>query len=99
MRSKSIRLLLVVAISSSIIVFPAYLRYADLSETDLSSTDLIFENPDQDDQLNDQQHESDGVLLSLLSVTFLPYTHLLNPFFLLSAPDITTRCKTSILRC
>jgi hypothetical protein len=99
MRSKSIQILLAIAISSFIVVFPAYLRYNDLSETDLSSTDLIFENPDQDDQLNDQQHESDGVLLSLLSVTFLPSTHLLNPFSPLLAPDISTHCKTSILRC
>jgi hypothetical protein len=98
MRRKSIRLLLVIAISSFIVVFPAYLRYADLSETDPSSTDSIFETPDQDDQLNDHQHGSDGVLFSLL-VTFLPSTHLLNPFSPLSTPAISTHSKTSILRC
>ncbi len=100
MRTESIQILLAVAISSFIVIFPAYLRYADLSETDLSSADLIFENPDQDDQINDQQHESDARLINLFSTIFPQKLDLLlNPFSHFLPAETSENQKTSVLRC
>ena len=99
MKSKSIQTLLVIAISSFIVIFPAYLRYADLSEIDLSSTDLIFENPDQDDQINDQQHECSAPVLSSSSTTLPERPHLSNSFSSLLIEESFGNIKTFVLRC
>jgi hypothetical protein len=99
MKSRSIQNLLVIVISFFILFFPAYFRYTNLSEITLFSTDLNFENPDQDDQLQDQQHGSASFLLSVFPTLFLPEA---NPFtefchFFSSVPSLDQ--KTSILRC
>jgi hypothetical protein len=99
MKSGSIQILLVIVISFFILFFPAYFRYTHLSEITIFSTDLSFEIPDQDDQLQDQQHGSASFLQSVFSTPLLPEA---NPFtrfchFFSSAPSLGQ--KTSILRC
>lgn len=99
MRSKSMRILFAIAISSLIAVFPAYSRYADLSDLSPSSDSLAFESPDQDDQINDQQHESGTPLLSDFSATLPQNTSVFSsssPFLPTESPD---NQKTSVLRC
>jgi hypothetical protein len=100
MRTRLIQAFLVIAISSFILIFPAYLRCSNLAEVNLFSTDLSFENSDQDDQLLDQhQDESKALVVSAFSIIFLPGT---NPFeqiprfFLLTSFLDQT---TLILRC
>ena len=99
MKSRSIQSLLVIAISFFILVFPAYLRYTNLSEMNFFPTDLNFENPDQEDQLQDQQHGSDLFSLNVFYALSLPEA---NPFkqlchFFSPVPSLDQ--KTSILRC
>ena len=99
MRNRSIEIILAIAFSSFVVIFPAYLRYTGLSEIDLSSTDLILENPGQDDQLDDQQHESDAVELRIVSTPHLSEAELFNPVSSFCAPETSARLKISILRC
>jgi len=99
MESKSIQTFLAIVISFFILFFPAYFRYTNFSEITFFSTGLNFENPDQDDQLQDQQHGSASFLLSVFPTLFLPGA---NPFtrvchFFSSVPSLDQ--KTSLLRC
>ena len=52
-----IQIVLRIAISFFILVFPFYLFCSYCAEANLFSPDLGFENRDQDDQLVDQQHD------------------------------------------
>ena len=99
MKSRSIQSLLVVAISFFILVFPAYLRYTNLSEMNLFPTDLNFENPDQDDQLQDQQHGSDLLSLNVFYALSLPEANLFKQLCHLFSPVPSLEQETSILRC
>ncbi len=99
MKSKSIRILFAIAISSLIAVFPAYSRYADLSDLSPSSVNLAFESPDQDDQINDQQHESGTPLIAHVSTQVPKRTHLFDSFSPLLTPESFDNQKASVLRC
>jgi len=99
MESRSIQILLGIVISFFLLFFPASFCYIDLSEITLVSTDLNFENPDQDDQLQDHQYGSSSISLSVFPTQFLAETNPLTQFchFFPLAPSLDQ--KTSILRC
>jgi hypothetical protein len=100
MKRRSIQTFLVIAISSFILVFPAYLRCSNLAETNLFSVDLSFENSGQDDQFVDQQHgESKALVSSVFSILFFPGANLFEQFLCFSRQIPLFEQKTSILRC
>ncbi len=57
-RFKGIQILLAITISLFILALPAYLRCTYLSQTKFVSSDLGFENPDQEEELPDHEKES-----------------------------------------
>ena len=72
MKRRFLEVLLILLISLSIFGFSAYLRYSNLSERNMFSVDLNFENPDPDDRLEGQQHEFDISLVKAIPAISLP---------------------------
>ncbi len=99
MKRQSIRILIAIAISSLIAVFPAYSRYIDLSDLSPSSVNLAFESPDQDDQISDQQHESGTPLISHVSAQVPQKSHLFDSLSSLLITESFDNQKISVLRC
>jgi hypothetical protein len=99
MKRKPIQTFLVIAISAFILVFPAYLRSSNLAGVRLFSTDLSFENPDQDDIFPYQHNQSKAFVSSVLTIKLLPGTILFDQisrfWFLVSILDQ----KALLLRC
>jgi len=56
-RFRGIQIFLVTAISLFILALPAYQRCTQLSQTKFVSSDLSFENPDQEEGLPDNEKE------------------------------------------
>jgi hypothetical protein len=99
MKRRLIQTLLVIVISSFILVFPAYLHYSNLAGAKLLSTDLSFENPDQEDVFSDQQSQSKTFVSIVFEIKFLPGTNLhgqMSRFCFLSS---FLDQETLILRC
>ena len=67
MKAKLPRILIALTVSLLVLLFPAYLRFADLADDDLFSADLGFENPDNDNPLIDEHKE----LKVFVSATFI----------------------------
>jgi len=99
MKKTSIQILLVSGISFFILFFPAYSRYSNLSEMTLFATDLNFENPDQDDQIQDQQQGSDLFSLSEIYAVSLPETNPFESFCHFYSPVLSLDQKNCVLRC
>ncbi len=100
MRSNRAQTFLPIAISFFILVFPFYLRYSYFAETNLFSTDLGFENPDQDDQLFDQQQDGPKAFVLTFSPSgFLPKVDVFehSPYFFSQSPFLNQ--ENLILRC
>jgi hypothetical protein len=99
MRSNPIQIFLAIAISAFILAFPAYLRSSNLAGVRLFSTDLSFENPDQDDIFSYQHNQSKAFVSGALTIKLLPGAILFGQisrfWFLLSFLDQ----KTLLLRC
>ena len=91
--------ILVIVTALFILLFPAYLRCLNLAEVDLSSTDLSFENPDQDDQLFDQQDGSRAFVLGGTSIPFFPGVNLFGQLPRFSFQTASLDQKTFVLRC
>ncbi len=77
---KEIQFLLVLSMSFLIVLFPAYLCYNDLLETDFPSSHLIFQNIGSEDLLGDWEEESfafESFDLSIISPTrsFREFAH------------------------
>ena len=99
MKSRSIQILLVVVVSFFILFFPAYFHYAHLSEITFFSTDLSFENPDQNDQIQEQQHGSASFSLSVFPTLLLPEANPFTQFYDFFSSALSLGQKTSLLRC
>lgn len=83
-----------------ILVFPFYLGYSNFTEANLFSTDLGFENPDQDDQFVDKQQDvSREFVLTFFPFGFLPEAEVFrhSPYFFSQTPSLNE--ETPILRC
>jgi len=99
MKIRLIQISLVITISISVFLFPAYLRFANLAETNLFSTDLSLENADQQEQFDHGKHESNSYLFSVFLIKFVPGVHGFDPFcHLFSLPHPLDQ-KAFILRC
>ena len=70
-RFKRIQILPVIAISLFILALPAYLHCTRPLQTKFVSSDLSFENPDQNEGLLDNEKELKGYGPSALFMTFL----------------------------
>ena len=98
-RFKRIQIYLIIAISLFILAFPAYLRCTRLSQTKFVSSDLSFENPDQEEGLPDNEKESKGYGPSTLLIRFLWDANLFEQSSHLLPRSLSLRQKTSVLRC
>lgn len=100
MKRSAVQIFLVIAICSLALAAPAFLQgYASLSRITPFSTDLNFENSDQNDQLKDHQRGSNVCLSDeLLNVLFLGTHHLkkIPRFYSLNA---SLDERTFFLRC
>lgn len=96
MRKRPSKIFLVIAISSLLLLIPAYLCYANLSKFDFIYPDPNLEN---DDQFNVQNHGLDGFSSTPSSIKFLPG---INPFkqsYHLLSQILFFDQETPILRC
>jgi hypothetical protein len=98
-RFKRIQIFLVIAISLFILAFPAYLRCTKLSQTKFVSSDLSFENPDQEEGVPDNEKELKVCGPSTLLIMFLLGINLFGQSSHLFPRSLSLRQKTSVLRC
>jgi len=98
-RFKRIQIYLVISISLFILASPAYLHCTMLSQAKFISSDLSFENPDQEERLPDNEKELKGYGPSTLSITFFWGTHSFEQSSHLFPRSLSLRQKTSVLRC
>jgi len=98
-RFKGIQFFLVIAISLFILALPAYLRCTQLAPIKSVSSDLSFENPNQEEELPDNEKElkvygpSASLVISLLG------TNLLELPFHLFPQALSLRQRIVVLRC
>jgi hypothetical protein len=97
-RLKRIQIFLAIAISLFILAFPAYLRCTQLSQTKFISSDLSFENPDQEEGLPDSEKELKVYGSSATLIIFHLGTNLFEQSRLFSQ-TLSLRQKTFVLRC
>ena len=99
-RIKRIQIPLVIAICLFVMALPAYLRCADSSVTKFASSDLFFQNPDQENGLPDGG-KSELKVLGLIAffTIFLLGTHLSKECSHLFSRPLSLIQKTSVLRC
>jgi flagellar basal body-associated protein FliL len=98
-RFKSIQIFLVIAISLFILALPAYLRCTNLSQTKSVSSDLSFENPDQEEALPDNEKQLKVFGPTAFFTTFLLSTNLFDRSSHLFSQALSLRQKTFVLRC
>jgi len=97
-RFKHIHLALMVGISLFIPVFLAYSLYVDLSGTVLLSSDMSFENPDDED-LSTCRDEFKVFVGTISSNPLLPETRFGRGLSLISFPLTSYTQITLVLRC
>jgi hypothetical protein len=98
-RFKGIQIFLVIAISLFILSFPAYLRCTELSQIKFVSSDLSFENLDQEEGLPNNEKELKVYGPSTLLMMFLLGINLFEQSSHLFSQTLSLRQKTFVLRC
>jgi len=98
-RFKSIQIFLVIVICLFILALPAYLRCTNLSEIKLASSDLGFENSDQEKGLPDNENELKVFGPTAFFTIFLLSTDLFGQPSHFFFKTLSLRQKTSVLRC
>ena len=99
-RFKSIQIPLVIIICLFILALPAYLRFTNSSGSKFASSDLFFENPDQENGLPDNGENELKVFGPTAFFTILLLgTNLSEQPSHLFSRALSFRQKTSILRC
>ena len=98
-RFERIRFFLVIAISLFILALPAYLRCTNLTETKFASSDIGFENPDQEEGLPNNENELKVFGPTAVFTTFLLVTNLFEQSSQLFSQAPFLRQKTFVLRC
>ncbi len=99
MKKKLIQISLVIVICAFTLVFPACLRCSNLAGGKLLSTDLSFENPDQEDIFFGQQNESQAFVSIVFLIKLPPGTNLFDLISHFCSLTSFLDQKTSILRC
>jgi len=91
---------LAIVLSCFILIFPAYLCFSSLSEIDVFSTEMGFENTDQDYQIADPKYGSDTPLVVVaFPPRFLPGLRPLKQFYQPYFPKLSLDQKACLLRC
>ena len=98
-RFKGIQIFLVIAISLFILALPAYLLCSKLSQTKFISSDLSFENPDQEEALPDNERELKVYGRSASLIIFLSGTNLFKQSSYLFSQALSLRQGIVVLRC
>ncbi len=98
-KQKGIQILLIIAISLSILASSTYCQYYVLAAADFLSPDLNFENYDQEILLAAHQSELKSFGFSGCSNGFLLVAHVFSQFFYPFSPVLSLDEKTLILRC
>ena len=100
MKPKFPQIFVVLTLSLLVSLFPAYLRFADLSDDHLPFSDLGFENPDDDVSLIGEHKQTKLLAVVTFSHVFSPKIHIIlghvSCFFSLINP---LSPKPSTLRC
>ena len=97
-RLKHIHFVLMVGISLFIPLFLAYSLYVDLSGTVLLSSDMSFEDPDDED-LSTCRNEFKAFVPTVISGTLLAGTHFRSESSFFSSPLTSYTQITPVLRC
>ena len=97
-RLKHIHLVLMLGISLFIPILLAYSLYFDLSGTVLLSSDMSFEDP-EDEDLSTCQNEFKVFVPAVSSNSLLPWTHFGRGSSLFSSPLTSYTQITPVLRC
>jgi hypothetical protein len=98
-RFSGIQILLVITISLFILALPDYLRYTHLSQTKFVSSDLGFEDPEQEEGLADNEKELKVYEPSAFLIIFLLGTNLLEQYSYLFPKALSFRQRIVVLRC
>jgi hypothetical protein len=98
-RLKIIQIFLVIPISLFILALPAYLRCTNLSATKFASSDLGFENPDQENGLPDNENELKVFRPAAFFTIFLLGTNLSEQSSHFFSQTLSLCQKTFVLRC
>jgi hypothetical protein len=98
-RFKRIQIFLVIAISLFILSLPAYLLCTQLSQTKFVSSDLNFENPNQEEGLPANEKELKVYGSSGFLIIFLLGTNLFEQSSYLSSQTLSLRQRIVVLRC
>lgn len=98
-RLTGIRILPAIAISLSLLAFPAYLRGTRPSGMKFVSADLSFENSDQKEGLAEHDTEWKGYGLQILLVMFLLGAMLFEHSCFLFPPVLSFHQTLVVLRC
>lgn len=98
-RFKRIQIFLVITISLFILALPAYLRCTMLSQAKFISSDLSFENPDQEEGLPDNGKGSKVLGPTALFIIFPLGANLFEQSSHLFSHTLSLRQRTFVLRC
>ena len=98
-RFKRIQIFLVIAISLFILAFPAYLRCTMLSQAKFISSDLSFENQNQEEGLPDNEKGLKVLGPTAFLIIFPLDANLFEQSSHLFPRSPSLRQKTSVLRC
>ena len=98
-RFKGIEILLIIAISLFILALPAYLGCTHLSQTKFVSSDLGFENPDQEEGLPDNEKKLKVYEPSAFLIIFLLGTNLFEQSSYLFPQALSLRQRIVVLLC
>jgi hypothetical protein len=98
-RFKGIQIFLVIAISLFILAFPAYLRSPQLSQTKFVSSDLSFENTDQEEGLPDNEKELRIYVPNASVIIFLSRTNFFGLSFHSFPQVLSPHQRIVVLRC
>jgi len=99
MKRKLIQIFLVIVICTFTLEIPAYLRCSNLAGAKLLSTDLSFENPDQEDVFSGQQNQSKTSVSIVFLIKLPPGTNLFDQISRFCSLTSFLDQKTLILRC
>jgi hypothetical protein len=98
-RLRRIQIFLVIAISLLFLALPTYLYCTNLSQTKSVSSDLTFENQDQEEGLADNEKELQVYGSSALLIIFDLGTNLFEQSFHLFSQTLSLDQKPFVLRC
>jgi hypothetical protein len=99
MKRKPVLIFLVIVISAFIVVLPAYFRHSNLKRAKLLSTDLSFENVDEESLLDDRQKQPKVFVPNAFLIMLYLGTNVFERISCFSYPTFSLDQTFLILRC